>query len=181
MPALNLGAARLEEPCLASVPPAAETAERSGRALAYTYVTDVLYLGALLPGFEGDEWMGEAHLILPRHVHNDGNGDRYHAGISVLNDASHPGRPARGEAVYNRVPASYQSWGVFYTHERIAPHLYAPAFSTSNRTLIERLYERLEPGAPDRGQPRLVADAVTHTGGVGVVRTHSDLRSGNVI
>ena len=175
VPVLDLGATWLEEPRLVSVPPTAEAAERFGRALAHTHAAGAPHLGAPPPGFEGDGWMGEAHLTLPRHAHNDDNGDRHHAGIGVPSDAGHPGRPARGETAHDRAPASCRSWGAFYARERIAPYLYAPAFSASNRTLIERLCERLESGALDHGQPRLVADAIARTGGVGAARTHGDL------
>lgn len=181
VPVLDLGATWLEEPRLVSVPPTAEAAERFGRALAHTHAAGAPHLGAPPPGFEGDGWMGEAHLTLPRHAHNDDNGDRHHAGIGVPSDAGHPRRPARGETAHDRAPASCQSWGAFYARERIAPYLDAPAFSVSDRTLIERLCERLESGALDHDQPRLVADVIARTGGIGAARTHGDLWSGNVM
>ena len=90
-------------------------------------------------------------------------------GSSVPSEAADPGWAARGEAAQYPAPVSSQSWGAFYARERIAPYLDAPAFSASDRALIERLCERLESGALDHGQPRLVSDAIARTGPVGDV------------
>ena len=181
VPVLDHGATWLEEPRLVSVPPTAEAAERFGRALAHTHAAGASHLGVPPPGFEGDGWMGEAHLSLPRAPKKAGNGVAPQMGSSVPSEAADPGWAARGEAAQYPAPVSSQSWGAFYARERIAPYLDAPAFSASDRALIERLCERLESGALDHGQPRLVADAIARTGGVGAARTHGDLWSGNVM
>ena len=125
--------------------------------------------------------MGEASLSLPRDVTKASNGIMHQTGSGVPSDAGHPGRPARGEAAQYPAPVSSQSWGAFYARERIAPYLDAPAFSASDRALIERLCERLESGALDHGQPRLVSDVIARPGPVGAARTHGDLWSGNVM
>ena len=181
VPVLDHGATWLEEPRLVSVPPTAEAAERFGRALAHTHAAGANHLGAPPPGFDGEGWMGEAPLSLPRDVTKASNGTMRQTESGVPSDVGHPGRPARGEAVQYPAPVSCRSWGAFYARERIAPYLDAPAFSASDRALIERLCERLESGALDHGQPRLVADAIARTGGVGAARTHGDLWSGNVM
>ena len=80
-------------------------------------------------------------------------------------------------------PASSQgeSWGAFYARERIAPYLDDRTFAAAERTLIEKLCERLESGALDHGQPRLVEDAKNRQSNIGAARTHGDLWSGNVM
>ena len=181
VPVLDHGPTWLEEPRLVSVPPTAEAAERFGRALAHTHAAGASHLGVPPPGFDGEGWMGEAPLSLPRDVTKASNGIMHQTGSGVPSDAGHPGRPARGEAAQYPAPVSSQSWGAFYARERIAPYLDAPAFSASDRALIERLCERLESGALDHGQPRLVSDAIARTGPVGAARTHGDLWSGNVM
>ena len=181
VPVLDHGPTWLEEPRLVSVPPTAEAAERFGRALAHTHAAGASHLGVPPPGFDGEGWMGEAPLSLPRDVTKASNGIMHQTGSGVPSDAGHPGRPARGEAAQYPAPVSSQSWGAFYARERIAPYLDAPAFSASDRALIERLCERLESGAHDHGQPRLVSDAIARTGPVGAARTHGDLWSGNVM
>ena len=109
------------------------------------------HLGAPPPGFEGDGWMGEAHLSLPD-------------------------RPSSA-------PASSQgeSWGAFYARERIAPYLDDRTFTAAERTLIDKLCERLESGALDHGQPSLVEEAKSRHSNIGAARTHGDLWSGNVM
>lgn len=181
VPVLDHGPTWLEEPRLVSVPPTAEAAERFGRALAHTHAAGASHLGVPPPGFDGEGWMGEAPLSLPRDVTKASNGIMHQTGSGVPSDAGHPGRPARGEAAQYPAPVSSQSWGAFYARERIAPYLDAPAFSASDRALIERLCERLESGTLDHGQPRLVSDAIARTGPVGAARTHGDLWSGNVM
>lgn len=181
VPVLDHGPTWLEEPRLVSVPPTAEAAERFGRALAHTHAAGASHLGVPPPGFDGEGWMGEAPLSLPRDVTKASNGIMHQTGSGVPSDAGHPGRPARGEAAQYPAPVSSQSWGAFYARERIAPYLDAPAFSASDRALIERLCERLESGALDHGQPRLVSDAIARPGPVGAARTHGDLWSGNVM
>ena len=74
-----------------------------------------------------------------------------------------------------------ESWGAFYARERIAPYADDRTFTATEHSLIDRLCERLESGALDHGQPRLVSDAIARTGGVGAARTHGDLWSGNVM
>ena len=181
VPVLDHGPTWLEEPRLVSVPPTAEAAERFGRALAHTHAAGASHLGVPPPGFDGEGWMGEAPLSLPRDVTKASNGIMHQTGSGVPSDAGHPGRPARGEAAQYPAPVSSQSWGAFYARERIAPYLDAPAFSASDRALIERLCERLESGALDHGQPRLVSDVIARPGPVGAARTHGDLWSGNVM
>lgn len=181
VPVLDHGPTWLEEPRLVSVPPTAEAAERFGRALAHTHAAGASHLGVPPPGFDGEGWMGEASLSLPRDVTKASNGIMHQTGSGVPSDAGHPGRPARGEAAQYPAPVSSQSWGAFYARERIAPYLDAPAFSASDRALIERLCERLESGALDHGQPRLVSDVIARPGPVGAARTHGDLWSGNVM
>ena len=181
VPVLDHGPTWLEELRLVSVPPTAEAAERFGRALAHTHAAGASHLGAPPPGFDGEGWMGEAPLSLPRDVTKASNGIMHQTGSGVPSDAGHPGRPARGEAAQYPAPVSSQSWGAFYARERIAPYLDAPAFCASDRALIERLCERLESGALDHGQPRLVSDVIARPGPVGAARTHGDLWSGNVM
>ena len=181
VPVLDHGPTWLEEPRLVSVPPTAEAAKRFGRALAHTHAAGASHLGVPPPGFDGEGWMGEAPLSLPRDVTKASNGIMHQTGSGVPSDAGHPGRPARGEAAQYPAPVSSQSWGAFYARERIAPYLDAPAFSASDRALIERLCERLESGALDHGQPRLVSDVIARPGPVGAARTHGDLWSGNVM
>ena len=64
---------------------------------------------------------------------------------------------------------------------RIAPYMDARVFTASERSLIERLCERLDSGDLDHGQPRLVADAIARREDVGAARTHGDLWNGNVM
>ena len=151
VPVLDHGATWLEEPRLVSVAPTPRAAEDFGRALAHTHAAGASHLGAPPPGFEGDGWMGEAHLSLPD-------------------------RPSLA-------PASSQgeSWGAFYARERIAPYLDDRIFTAAERTLIDKLCERLESGALDHGQPRLVEDAKNRHNNIGAARTHGDLWSGNVM
>ena len=78
-------------------------------------------------------------------------------------------------------PASSDSWGAFYARERIAPYADDRAFTAAERALIEKLCERLESGALDHGQPRLVEEATAHRQDIGAARTHGDLWSGNVM
>ncbi len=93
VPMLDHGATWLEEPRLVSASPTLRAAEDFGRALAQTHAAGASHLGAPPPGFEGDGWMGEAHLSLP---------DR----------PSPAPTSSRGE-----------SWGAFYARERIAPYV----------------------------------------------------------
>ena len=151
VPVLDHGATWVEEPRLVSVAPTPRAAEDFGRALAHTHAAGASHLGAPPPGFEGDGWMGEAHLSLP---------DR-----PSLAPAS-----SRGE-----------SWGAFYARERIAPYLDDRTFTAAERALIEKLCERLESGALDHGQPRLVEEAKSRQSNIGAARTHGDLWSGNVM
>lgn len=183
VPVLDHGATWLEEPRLASVPPTVKAAEEFGRALAHTHAAGAPHLGAPPPGFQGNGWMGEAHLTLPRHAHNDDNGDRHHAGIGVPSDNAYPERSTNGEAAQKRAPASSRgdSWGTFYARERIAPYLDDRTFAAAERVLVEGLCERLESGGLDHGQPRLVTDAIAVQRDVGAARTHGDLWSGNVM
>lgn len=148
---LDHGATWLEEPRLVSVTPTPRAAEEFGRALAHTHAAGASHLGAPPPGFEGDGWMGEARLSLP---------DR----------PSPAPASSRGE-----------SWGAFYARERIAPYADDRTFAPTERALIDKLCERLESGALDHGQPRLVEDAKKRHNNVGAARTHGDLWSGNVM
>lgn len=151
VPMLDHGATWLEEPRLVSVAPTLRAAEDFGRALAQTHAAGASHLGAPPPGFEGDGWMGEAHLSLP---------DR----------PSPAPTSSRGE-----------SWGAFYARERIAPYVDDRTFTAAERTLIEKLCECLESGVLDHGQPRLVEDVKTRHNNIGAARTHGDLWSGNVM
>ena len=151
VPVLDHGATWLEEPRLVSVSPTPRAAEEFGRALAHTHAAGASHLGAPPPGFEGDGWMGEAHLSLP---------DR----------PSPAPASSRGD-----------SWGAFYARERIAPYLDDRTFTAAERTLVEKLCERLESGALDHGQPRLVEEAKSRQSNIGAARTHGDLWSGNVM
>ena len=181
VPVLDHGATWLEEPRLVSVAPTPRAAEEFGRALAHTHAAGASHLGVPPPGFDGEGWMGEAPLSLPRAPKKAGNGVAPQMGSSMPSEAADPGWAARGEAAQYPAPVSSQSWGAFYARERIAPYLDAPAFSASDRALIERLCERLESGALDHGQPRLVSDVIARPGPVGAARTHGDLWSGNVM
>ena len=151
VPVLDHGATWLEEPRLVSVSPTPLAAEEFGRALAHTHAAGATHLGSPPPGFEGDGWMGEAHL-------------------SLLDCPSLAPASSRGD-----------SWGAFYARERIAPYLDDRTFAAAERTLIEKLCERLESGALDHGQPRLVEDAKNRQSNIGAARTHGDLWSGNVM
>lgn len=151
VPVLDHGATWLEEPRLVSVAPTPRAAEDFGRALAHTHAAGASHLGAPPPGFEGDGWMGEAHLSLP---------DR----------PSPAPTSSRGD-----------SWGAFYARERIAPYLDDRIFTAAERTLIEKLCECLESGVLDHGQPRLVEDNKARHDNIGAARTHGDLWSGNVM
>lgn len=181
VPVLDHGATWLEEPLLVSVPPTVQAAEEFGRALAHTHAAGASHLGAPPPGFEGDGWMGEARLTLPRQAHNDDNRDGHHADSSVPSDSAHPERSANGGATQKRTLTSAESWGAFYARERIAPYAGDRTFTAAERALIEKLCERLESGALDHGQPRLVEDAKKRHNNVGAARTHGDLWSGNVM
>ena len=181
VPVLDHGPTWLEEPRLVSVPPTAEAAERFGRALAHTHAAGASHLGVPPPGFDGEGWMGEAPLSLPRDVTKASNGIMHQTGSGVPSDAGHPGRPARGEAAQYPAPVSSQSWGAFYARERIAPYLDDRTFTAAERTLIEKLCECLESGVLDHGQPRLVEDVKTRHNKIGAARTHGDLWSGNVM
>ena len=152
VPVLDHGATWLEEPRLVSVAPTPRAAEDFGRALAHTHAAGASHLGAPPPGFEGDGWMGEAHLSLP---------DR---------PSPAPASSSEGE-----------SWGAFYARERIAPYLDDRTFTAAERTLIEKLCERLESGVLDHSQPRLVEGTKNRHNSIGAARTHGDLWSGNVM
>ena len=151
VPVLDHGATWLEEPRLVSVSPTPRAAEEFGSALAHTHAAGASHLGAPPPGFEGDGWMGEAHLSLP-------------------------GQPSPAPA-----SSESESWGAFYARERIAPYADDRTFTAAERTLIDKLCERLESGALDHGQPRLVEDVKTRQNNIGAARTHGDLWSGNVM
>lgn len=151
VPVLDHGATWLEESRLVSVAPTPRAAEDFGRALAHTHAAGATHLGAPPPGFEGDGWMGEAHLSLPDHP-----------------------SPAP-------TSSSEESWGAFYARERIAPYAEDRTFTATERSLIDRLCERLESGALDHGQPRLVEEAKSCHSNIGAARTHGDLWSGNVM
>ena len=151
VPVLDYGATWLEEPRLVSVAPTPRAAEDFGRALAHTHAAGASHLGAPPPGFEGDGWMGEAHLSLP--------------------DRPSPAPTSSSE----------ESWGAFYARERIAPYAGDRTFTAAERALIEKLCERLESGVLDHGQPRLVEEAKSRHNNIGAARTHGDLWSGNVM
>ena len=161
----------LEEPRLASVAPGPAAAEEFGRALAHTHAAGATHLGAPPPGFAGDGWMGEAPLSLPVRPETR-QGPK--AGGRGASADTQPAQPA---------PASStrQSWGSFYASERILPYLSPRVFTAAERTLVERLCERLASGDLDHGQPRLVAEAIDAPGYIGAARTHGDLWSGNVM
>jgi fructosamine kinase (fragment) len=166
VPVLDHGATWLEEPRVVSVSPSAQDAEAFGRALAYTHAAGATHLGAAPDGYVGDGWMGEAHLALPERP-------------SARSEASDANRADCAEAAPASSPR--ESWGAFYARERIAPYLDARVFTASERSLIERLCERLDSGDLDHGQPRLVADAIARCEDVGAARTHGDLWNGNVM
>lgn len=173
VPVLAHGPTWLEEPRLRAAAPTAGAAEEFGRALARTHAAGAAHLGAAPPGHSGDGWMGQAPLSLPARPEpapRSGSG------------AGKASSTARGSAPEGAgSPAPIASWGSFYARERITPYLGAPAFTAAERALIERLCERLESGAFDHDQPRLVAEAAAASGQVGAARTHGDLWSGNVM
>lgn len=166
VPVLDHGATWLEEPRVVSVSPSAQDAEAFGRALAHTHAAGATHLGAAPDGYSGDGWMGEAHLSLPERP-------------SARGEAGGANRANSAEATPASSPR--ESWGAFYARERIAPYLDARVFTASERSLIERLCERLDSGDLDHGQPRLVADAIARCEDVGAARTHGDLWNGNVM
>lgn len=183
VPVLDHGATWLEEPRLVSVTPAPRAAEEFGRALAHTHAAGASHLGAPPPGFEGDGWMGEAHLSLLHEVKGAANANECGARISPEGNATNPCPPASEEVKRDPAPASSseESWGAFYARERIAPYVDDRTFVAAERALIEKLCERLESGALDHGQPSLVEDAKKRQNNVGAARTHGDLWSGNII
>lgn len=201
VPVLAHGPTWLEEPRLLSVAPTPGAAEEFGRALAHTHAAGATHLGCAPPGHAGDGWMGEAPLSLPRRQDSGTRAAAAPAGPGgepvcrgALDDGSQetnsreaqePANATRGSAAAanpgDSAPASPQPWGSFYARERIAPYLSALAFTAADRALIGRLCERLESGALDHDQPRLVAQAIARPGPVGAARTHGDLWSGNVM
>lgn len=166
VPVLDHGATWLEEPRVVSVSPSAKDAEAFGRALAHTHAAGAAHLGAAPDGYAGDGWMGEAHLSLPERP-------------SARGEAGGAKRADCAEATPASSPR--ESWGAFYARERITPYLHTRVFTASERSLIERLCERLDSGDLDHGQPRLVADAIARREDVGAARTHGDLWNGNVM
>ena len=183
VPVLDHGATWLEEPRLVSVAPTLLAAEEFGRALAHTHAAGATHLGAPPPGFEGDGWMGEAHLSLFHEAKGAADANGCGTRICAIGDATNPGPPASGEVKRDpaRASSSEESWGAFYARERIAPYLDDRIFTAAERTLIDKLCERLESGALDHGQPRLVEEAKSHHNDIGAARTHGDLWSGNVM
>ena len=183
VPLLDHGATWLEEPRLVSVAPTPLAAEEFGRALAHTHAAGATHLGAPPPGFEGDGWMGEARLSLLHEAMGAANANAHRVGRCQSSDATDPGPHASREATPDpaRASSSEESWGAFYARERIAPYLDDRIFTAAERTLIDKLCERLESGALDHGQPRLVEEAKSHQSNIGAARTHGDLWSGNVM
>lgn len=172
VPVRDHGATWLEEPRLVSVSPTPRAAEEFGRALAHTHAAGASHLGAPPPGFAGDAWMGEAPLSLPERPRARGTAE-------VGQGGPRPDRARLGE----HAPASspLESWGAFYARQRIAPYLDDRTFAAAERTLIEKLCERLESGTLDHSQPRLVEEAKSRQSNIGAARTHGDLWSGNVM
>ena len=183
VPVLDHGAAWLEEPRLVSVAPTPLAAEEFGRALAHTHAAGATHLGAPPPGFEGDGWMGEARLSLLHEAMGAANANAHRVGRCQSSDATDPGPHASRDATPDPAPASSESesWGAFYARERIAPYADNRTFTAAERTLIDKLCERLESGALDHGQPRLVEEMKTRQNNIGAARTHGDLWSGNVM
>ena len=183
VPVLDHGAAWLEEPRLVSVAPTPLAAEEFGRALAHTHAAGATHLGAPPPGFEGDGWMGEARLSLLHEAMGAANANAHRVGRCQSSDATDPGPHASRDATPDPAPASSESesWGAFYARERIAPYADDRTFMAAERTLIDKLCERLESGALDHGQPRLVEDMKARQNNIGAARTHGDLWSGNVM
>lgn len=172
VPVLAHGPTWLEEPRLRAAAPTAGAAEEFGRALARTHAAGAAHLGAAPPGHSGDGWMGQAPLSLPARSEPPPRGTP-----AAGKDTAAARGSAYGTAAWS---APAESWGSFYARERIAPYLGAPAFTAAERTLVKRLCERLESGALDHDQPRLVAEAAA-SGQIGAARTHGDLWSGNVM
>lgn len=183
VPLLDHGATWLEEPRLVSVAPTPLAAEEFGRALAHTHAAGATHLGAPPPGFEGDGWMGEARLSLLHEAMGAANANAHRVGRCQSSDATDPGPHASREATPDpaRASSSEESWGTFYARERIAPYADDRTFVAAERTLIDKLCERLESGVLDHGQPRLVEDAKNRHNSIGAARTHGDLWSGNVM
>ena len=181
VPVLDHGATWIEEPRLVSIAPTPRAAEDFGHALAHTHAAGATHLGAPPPGFEGDGWMGQAHLSLLHEAKGAANTNECDARISPEGETTNPGSPASGEVMRDPAPASLESWGTFYARERIAPYAGDCTFTAAERALIEKLCERLESGTLDHGQPRLVEDAKKRHNNVGAARTHGDLWSGNVM
>ncbi len=183
VPVLDHGATWLEEPRLVSVAPTPRAAEDFGRALAHTHAAGASHLGAPPPGFEGDGWMGEAHLSLLQEPKNANEANEYDACSSRASKVTDPGSHVSGEVGRGPAPASSRgdSWGAFYARERIAPYVDDRTFTAAERALIEKLCERLESGVLDHSQPRLVEEAKSRQSNIGAARTHGDLWSGNVM
>lgn len=172
VPVRDHGATWLEEPRLVSVSPTPRAAEEFGRALAHTHAAGASHLGAPPPGFAGDGWMGEAPLSLPERPRARGIAE-------VGQGGPRPDRARLGE--HALASSSLESWGAFYARERIAPYADDRTFVAAERTLIDKLCERLESGVLDHGQPRLVEEAKSRQSNIGAARTHGDLWSGNVM
>ncbi len=71
---------------------------------------------------------------------------------------------------------SMTSWGAFYARDRLGPYLDAPAFTVSERSVLDRLCEKLTSGVYDHDQPALV-----RANGHPAARTHGDLWNGNIL
>ena len=141
VPVLDHGATWLEEPRLVSVAPTPLAAEEFGRALAHTHAAGATHLGAPPPGFEGDGWMGEAHLSLLHEAKGAADANAHRVGRCQSSDATDPGPHASREATPDpaRASSSGESWGAFYARERIAPYADDRTFVAAERMLIEKL------------------------------------------
>ena len=127
--------------------------------------------------------MGEVRLSLLHEAMGAANANAHRVGRCQSSDATDPGPHASREATPDpaRASSSEESWGAFYARERIAPYADDRTFVAAERTLIDKLCERLESGVLDHGQPRLVEDAKNRHNNIGAARTHGDLWSGNVM
>ena len=100
VPMLDHGATWLEEPRLVSASPTLRAAEDFGRALAQTHAAGASHLGAPPPGFEGDGWMGEAHLEVSPGAPST------RASASPPTSTTAPSRPPNARSSKNSVSAS---------------------------------------------------------------------------
>ncbi|AXE38975.1 fructosamine kinase family protein [Acidipropionibacterium virtanenii] len=138
----------------------------------------------------GDDWLEEPRLPQGRATRAAAEefGRRLahtHAAGATHLGAPPPGDFGQGWMGMARLPLpstpqeSTPSWGEFYARYRLAPYLDAPAFTSSDRRILDRLCTKLSSGVHDHDQPRLVRQSGPDDT-YWAARTHGDMWSGNV-